>query len=164
MNINTISISTGKFAINITGSITDSKVQDLATKGLVSEVYRKVFPKSELAMAKHEGKTTVKEDGKVVVDKDFKRASVEFVPGLATEIENILRDGIAGFGTLTVSVTKYEPATAQNQAEKVLAAKLAGLELAKEFMTEEQYAAKVAELTGGKEWVGPIQAGPEYKA
>jgi len=143
MQIKNIMITTGNYSVELNGSIADSEIQKYVELGIKSKVYRKVFPKTELAMAIALGETVFK-DGKHTVNKEFKRAKVAYESELATKLQEIVQKEMGnGF---VAEVKQYVAATPGNTAQKAFDASMEAIKDLEDLVGPEVFAAKVAAL------------------
>lgn len=154
----TITTTTGKFSVEVKGTLATEKVAELAKEGLLSMIFRKAFPKTELLMAKSVGKTKLLKSGELAVEREgagkFKRDEVNFSKSLAGELQKVLQEFVTPYGepdgALEVVVGEYVATASKEPAQvtmdKAFKAALGALDGMKEFLPDGIYDAQLAKL------------------
>lgn len=99
-----IDLTSGNFAITVTGTLAAEKQEKVLEKGVASEIYRAVLPKVYVGLVGVDGKK-----GGKVLPSEFKRESLKFDANTAEAFRAGLISELAkvGFETDTLRVSEY---------------------------------------------------------
>lgn len=88
-----IDLTSGNFAITVTGTLAAEKQEKVLEKGVASEIYRAVLPKVYVGLVGVDGKK-----GGKVLPKGFERDSVKYNTDVARQFQNALMDALTEIG------------------------------------------------------------------